>query len=114
MTKAELVAKLAESSKVTKRQAEQMFSTFVDSIKESLQKNERIALPGLGAFSTVQRKARTGRNPRTGAEIKIPARKAVKFSTSSTLSKSLSGAKKAPAKAAPAKKAPAKAAKKKK
>ncbi len=113
MTKAELVAKLAESGKVTKRQAEQMFSTFVDSIKDALQKNERIALPGLGAFSTVQRKARTGRNPRTGAEIKIPARKAVKFSTSSTLSKSLSGAKKAAAKA-PAKKAPAKAAKKKK
>jgi DNA-binding protein HU-beta len=113
MTKAEMVTRLAETGKITKRQAEQIFVTFVDTIKESLQKSERIALPGLGAFSTVQRKARTGRNPRTGAEIKIPARKAVKFSTSGALSKSLGGAKKAAAKA-PAKKAPAKPAKKKK
>ncbi len=111
MTKAEMVAKLSQSAKITKKQAEQLFSTFVDMIKDSLTKNERIALPGLGSFSCVQRKARTGRNPRTGAEIKIPARKAVKFSTSSALAKGLNG-KKAPAKA-PAKKA-AKAAPKKK
>ncbi len=109
MTRAEMVAKLAESGKITKKQAEQIFSTFVSTIAESLQKNERIALPGLGSFSCVQRKARTGRNPRTGAEIKIPARKAVKFSASSVLSKGLAGGKKAAAK-----KAPAKAAKKKK
>lgn len=107
-----MVTKLAEAGKITKKQAEQIFSMFVSTITESLQKNERIALPGLGSFSCVQRKARTGRNPRTGAEIKIPARKAVKFSSSSVLSKGLAG-KKAAAKA-PAKKAAAKPAKKKK
>jgi DNA-binding protein HU-beta len=112
MTKAEFVAKLAESSKITKKQGEQVFSTFVGMISGSLQKGERIALPGLGSFSCVQRKARTGRNPRTGAAIKIPARKAVKFSTSSALAKSVNGKKAAPK--APAKKAPAKAAPKKK
>ncbi|OPY69483.1 MAG: DNA-binding protein HRL53 [Syntrophorhabdaceae bacterium PtaU1.Bin034] len=104
MTKTEMVAKLATAGKITKRQAETIFSAFVDSIKESLQKNERVALPGLGSFTCVERKARKGRNPRTGAEIKIPARKAVKFSTSSGLSKNLNGTKKAAAKAAPKKK----------
>jgi DNA-binding protein HU-beta len=112
MRKAEFVAKLSEAGKVTKKQAEQIFAAFVETIKASLQKAERIALPGLGSFSSVQRKARTGRNPRTGAAIKIPARKAVKFSAASSLSGAVNG-KKAPAKAAP-KKAPAKALKKKK
>jgi DNA-binding protein HU-beta len=112
MTKAELVVKLSEAGKITKKQAEQIFSTFVETIKTSLQKAERIALPGLGSFSSIQRKARTGRNPRTGAAIKIPARKAVKFSTARALSNALNG-KKAAAKAAP-KKTLAKATKKKK
>jgi DNA-binding protein HU-beta len=111
MTKTEFVAKLAESAKISKKQAGQVFSTFVDTIAASLKGGDRIALPGLGAFSCVKREARKGRNPQTGAEIKIPARKAVKFSTSSVLSKDLNGVKRAKA---AAKKAPAKAAKKKK
>ena len=97
MTKTEFVAKLAESTKISKKQAGQVFSTFVDTITASLKSGHRIALPGLGAFSAVKREARKGRNPQTGAEIKIPARTAVKFSTSSVLSKLVSG-KKAPAK----------------
>lgn len=112
MTKAELISKVAEAGKITKKQAEVIYSTFVDAIRGSLQKNERIALPGLGSFSSVQRKARTGRNPRTGAQIKIPARKAVKFSAASGLSQGLNGKKAAKPKPA-AKKAPAKPAKKK-
>ena len=112
MTKAEFVAKLAEAGKITKKQADEIFLTFVGMITTSLQTGERVALPGLGVFSVVDRKARTGRNPRTGAAIKIPARKAVKFSASSTLRAGLNGPKKTPPKAA-AKKAPAKPAKKK-
>ncbi len=54
-------------------------------VSASLKKGERVALPGLGVFSVVQKKARTGRNPGTGAAIKIPARKAVKFAVSSVL-----------------------------
>jgi DNA-binding protein HU-beta len=113
MTKTDFVTKLAESAKISKKQAAVVFSTFVDTITGSLKAGERIALPGLGSFSCVKREARKGRNPQTGAEIKIPARKAVKFSTSGALSKDINGAKKAAAKAAP-KKAAAKAAPKKK
>jgi DNA-binding protein HU-beta len=108
MTKADFVAELAETGKITKRQAETVFSTFVESIVDTLRRGQRVAVPGLGSFSCVKRAARKGRNPRTGQEIKVPARTAVKFSVSSTLSQSVNGKKRA------AKKAAAKPAKKKK
>ena len=94
MTKEDFVVKLASAGKVTKTQADAMFSTFVEMVATSIKKGERVALPGLGVFSVVQKKARTGRNPATGAAIKIPARKAVKFSTSSVLKEGLNKAKK--------------------
>jgi DNA-binding protein HU-beta len=106
MSKAEFVTKLSEAGKIAKKQADEIFSAFVGMIAASLQKGERVALPGLGVFSVVDRKAKIGRNPRTGVEIKIPARKAVRFSASSVLSTGLNGPKKPPAKAA--KKAPVK------
>ena len=106
MTKTEFVAKLAATAKISKKQAGQVFETFVDTITASLKKGDRIALPGLGSFATVKRGARKGRNPQTGAEIKIPARKAVKFSTSSVLTADINGVRKAA-------KAPKKAGKKK-
>ncbi len=90
MTKEEFVAKLADAGDVTKRQADEMFSAFIGMITGSLRKGERVALPGLGVFSVVQKKARTGRNPATGQAIKIPARKAVKFSASSALKQGFS------------------------
>jgi DNA-binding protein HU-beta len=118
MTKAELVTKLAEVASIKKKQAEHVLATVVETIKASLAGNQRIVFPGLGSFSAVAKKARTGRNPRTGAAIKIPAKKTVKFSAAGAVKKELNapaGAKKAAAKAKPAaKKAPAKAAKKKK
>jgi DNA-binding protein HU-beta len=94
MTKEEFVTKLAGTSKVTKKQADEMFSAFIGMVATSLRKGERVALPGLGVFSVVQKKARTGRNPGTGAAIKIPARKAVKFSVSSALKQGLNKTKK--------------------
>ena len=94
MTKEEFVNKLASTAKVTKKQADEMFSGFIGMIAAQLKKGERVALPGLGVFSVVQKKARTGRNPGTGAAIKIPARKAVKFSTSSALKQGLNKGKK--------------------
>jgi DNA-binding protein HU-beta len=94
MTKEEFVAKLAQTGKITKSQADGIFSAFVDIVAASIKKGERVALPGLGVFSVVQKKARTGRNPSTGAAIKIPARKAVKFSTSSVLKQGLNKSKK--------------------
>jgi DNA-binding protein HU-beta len=106
MTKTEFVTKLAETGKITKKQAETIFSAFAETIAAALKSGDRIAIPGIGVFSSVKREARKGRNPRTGQEIKIPARTAVKFSTSSALNKQLNEAKKSPAKAAtkPAKK----------
>jgi DNA-binding protein HU-beta len=118
MTKAEIVTKLAEVTNIHKKQAEKVVVELVGMIKAFLVKGERITLPGLGSFFTTERKARTGRNPRTGAALKIPARKAVKFSPAGAVKKELNppvGAKKAAAKAKPAaKKAPAQTEKKKK
>ena len=79
MSKAEFVPKLAEAGKITGNRQTRFFSAFVGMISTSLKNGERVALPGLGVFTVVDRKAKTGRNPRTGIEIKIPARKAVKF-----------------------------------
>lgn len=112
MSKAEFVPTLAEAGGITKKQADQIFSAFVGMIASSLQNGQRVALPGIGVFSVIDRKAKTGRNPRTAQEIKIPARKAVKFSASSVLNTGLNQPKKAPEKTA-AKKGSAKPAKKK-
>jgi len=89
MTKDELVTKLAESTSITKKKADEILSALADSISESLQKGEKTVLPGIGSFSCVDRKAKTGRNPRTGAEIKIPAKRAAKFSVSTALATAL-------------------------
>jgi len=117
MTKAEMVAKLAEAVGIQKKQAGKVLAELVDMIKASLVKGERIALAGLGSFSTAARKARTGRNPRTGATLEIPAKKVVRFSPAGPVKKEVNApgdAKKAAAKAKPAaRKAPAKGAKKK-
>ncbi|OPY64791.1 MAG: DNA-binding protein HRm [Syntrophorhabdaceae bacterium PtaU1.Bin034] len=105
MTKTEFVGKLSETGKITKKQAETVFSAFVETIAASLKSGDPVRLPGLGTFSSVKREARKGRNPRTGQEIKIPARTAVKFTTSTVLTKQMNEAKKkVPAKAKQAKK----------
>jgi len=89
MTKAELVSTLAERGSITKKQAEDILTILGDTVKESLQKGEKTVLPGIGSFACVDRKAKTGRNPRTGVEIAIPAKKAAKFSVSSALADAL-------------------------
>ena len=93
MTKAELVSRLAASGTITKKQAEEILSVLADAIKESLQKGEKTILPGIGSFSCVERKARTGRNPRSGAEIRIPAKRTAKFSISEALAGALDSGK---------------------
>lgn len=79
MTKAELIGKMAAGSKISKAAAGKALDAFVDGVKASLKKEERVTLVGFGTFSVSKRKARKGRNPRTGKEIKIPARKVPKF-----------------------------------
>ena len=89
MTKLELVDKMAKEAKVTKAAAAKALDSFVDGVKKALKKGDKVMLIGFGTFSVTQRKARKGRNPQTGAEIKIPARKAPKFSAGSALKKAV-------------------------
>ena len=79
MTKTELIDKIASASKISKSAAGQAIDTILDSIKASLKKGNKVTLVGFGTFGVSKRKARKGRNPRTGAEIKIAARKVPKF-----------------------------------
>jgi len=79
MTKAELVAKIAEKAGLSKKDAEAALNAFMDSVKEALAAGEKVSLVGFGTFEVVQRAERKGRNPQTGEEITIPATKAPKF-----------------------------------
>lgn len=79
MTKAELVAAMAKEAGVSKAVAGKALEVFMGTVADELKKNNKIGLVGFGTFSVVKRKARTGRNPRTGQEIKIKAKKAIKF-----------------------------------
>ena len=111
MTKAEIVAKVAEEIKISKKAAGQALALITDSVAQALRKGEKVTFVGFGTFSVVQRKARKGRNPRTGKEIKIAAKKAPRFTAGAALKAAAEG--KAPAKKPRAKKASAKKAKKK-
>ena len=80
MTKAELVEKMAKDAKISKAAANKALDSLVNSVKKGLKKKDgKVTLVGFGTFSKVHRKGRTGRNPQTGAKIKIKARNAVKF-----------------------------------
>jgi DNA-binding protein HU-beta len=79
MTKAELVEKIASDTGLTKADAQRALDATLENIKKALKKNQKVTLVGFGTFSVTKRKARKGRNPRTGEEIKIPATKAPKF-----------------------------------
>ncbi|RUM32898.1 MAG: DNA-binding protein [Aquifex sp.] len=87
MTKAELVAKMAEKAGITKKEADAALKAFVEAINELFQKEETLRLPGLGTFKVTVRKARKGRNPRTGDVIEIPARKVLTFKPAKELVK---------------------------
>jgi len=72
MTKSELIALIAEKTGLSKADAEKAFSATFEVITENMAKQEKVAIPGFGGFSTKKRKARKGRNPATGQEITIP------------------------------------------
>ncbi len=79
MTKAELVETVAKSSGLTKAVAEKAVGAFIDAVSAALKMGDRVTLVGFGSFEVATRKARVGRNPRTGKEIKIAAAKVPKF-----------------------------------
>ncbi len=86
MNKAELVAKIAEDAGISKTQANASVDSFIDAVAKTLKKGDSVTLVGFGTFSVSKRAARTGRNPQTGKEIKIAAKKVVKFKAGAELS----------------------------
>jgi DNA-binding protein HU-beta len=119
VNKSDLIERVADGAEVGRQQAERVLDAFFETVKGAAKKGDRVAWPGFGSFSVSARKARTGRNPRTGEAVKIRASKALKFSSGSALkeylnggaatksagAKKASGAKKAPARATAGKKA---------
>jgi DNA-binding protein HU-beta len=79
MTKAELVAAIGKEAKVSKAAAEKALNAFTGSVMKALKKGDKLTLTGFGTFSVAKRKARMGRNPQTGKEIKIAATRVAKF-----------------------------------
>ncbi|MBD3401142.1 MAG: DNA-binding protein HU [Candidatus Coatesbacteria bacterium] len=79
MTKQDLVDRIANQTGLTKRQATNALSATIEGIKDAMKGGERVTLVGFGTFYVAERKARTGRNPRTQEKINIPARKVPNF-----------------------------------
>ena len=85
MKKAELVEAIAEKAGLTKADATRALDATFEVITKALKKGERVPVAGFGTFNVSKRKAREGRNPQTGATVKIPARKAVTFKAGTAL-----------------------------
>ena len=85
MNKQELISKIAQDTGITKSSAAAAVESFFEGITKSLRKGQAITFVGFGTFKTAQRKARTARNPQTGAAIKIPKRRVVRFSAGKNL-----------------------------
>lgn len=79
MNKAELIAKISDDAEITKTQANAALDSFVEAVTKTLKGGGKVTLVGFGTFSVSKRAARNGRNPQTGAVIKIKARKVAKF-----------------------------------
>ena len=79
MNKSELIDQIAASADISKAAAGRVLDAFTDSVTAALKKGDSVTLIGFGTFAVSERAGRTGRNPRTGAELKIAARKAPGF-----------------------------------
>jgi len=86
MTKAELIGKIAEDAGLTKANAGIALESFLEAVTKTLKSGDKLTLVGFGTFSVSKRAARKGRNPFTGEEIKIKAKKVAKFKASKELS----------------------------
>jgi DNA-binding protein HU-beta len=107
VNKAELVDAVREAAGLERRQAESAVEAVVDAIVAAVKSGDRVSIPRFGTFNQTSRAARTGRNPQTGAPVKIAASKGVRFGPASAFKEALN-AKAGAKKAAPAKKAGAK------
>jgi DNA-binding protein HU-beta len=87
MNKAQLIDAIASDAKITKADAKKALEAVIINTSKALAKGERVALVDFGSFSVSKRAARKGRNPQNGKEIKIPAKKVVKFKAGAALAK---------------------------
>jgi DNA-binding protein HU-beta len=87
MTKTQLVAAVAEKVGISKRMAADFVNAFVEAVMEGVKNDGEVRIQGFGTFKVSQRKARTGKNPRTGETIKIPAMKLPTFKAGSEFKK---------------------------
>jgi DNA-binding protein HU-beta len=76
---------MAKDANISKAQAQSALDSFINTTTKALKKGDRVALVGFGSFSVSQRSSRSGRNPQTGREIKIAAKKVVKFKAGAAL-----------------------------
>ena len=84
MNKSELADRIAGETNLSRRDVDQVLKAFIETIQQTVKKGEKVSIPGFGGWSQTQKKARTGRNPRTGAAVRIPASKGVKFTVGAT------------------------------
>lgn len=89
MTKAEIVEAMAEKAGLTKADAARALDAFTAVVTEGLKKGEKVALVGFGTFESKKRPAREGRNPQTGATVKIPARHVASFKVGAKLKEAI-------------------------
>ncbi len=89
MTKAELIDKIAMSAGISRNAANNALNATLDHITKALQKGQKVTLVGFGTFAVQNRKARTGRNPKTGEAIKISASKTPRFTAGKALKSAL-------------------------
>ena len=91
MNKTELVDAIAKQAGLSKKDSEAAVKAFTDVVGKALKKGDKIQLVGFGTFEVSKRPARTGRNPQTGAEMKIKASKAPKFKAGKALKDLVNG-----------------------
>lgn len=89
MNKADLVNSMAEKTGLTKTKSNEIVDVIVSTISEALKSGDKVTLVGFGTFTTTQRDARKGRNPKTGETIEIPAKRVAKFKAGTELTKSV-------------------------
>ena len=89
MNKAELISKLSDDSGISRSQANAALNSFIEAVTKTLNAANKVTLVGFGTFSVSKRNARTGRNPQTGAAIKIKAKKVARFKAGKELAAKL-------------------------
>lgn len=87
MNKAELIDAMAAKSNLSKADAKRALDAFIETTEDTLKSGDRLSLVGFGSFSVSDRPARTGRNPQTGKEIQIAAKKVARFKPGAELAK---------------------------